>query len=62
MVWRLKFKRAIESVDLAAVPPLWRDHVRAYQNAWQRATQARDPDPRTAARYAVRDWLLARPS
>ena len=62
MVWRLKFKRALETIDLGTVPPLWRDHVRAYQNAWQRATQERDPDPRTTARNAVRHWLHGRPS
>jgi len=61
MVWRLKFKRAIETVDLGTVPPLWRDHVRAYQQAWLGARQARDPDPRTTARNAVRQWLRGRP-
>jgi len=62
MVWRLKFKRAIETIELGTVPPPWRDHVRAYQHAWQRASQERDPDPRTTARNAVRHWLGGRPS
>jgi hypothetical protein len=61
MAWRLKFKRALETIELGTVPPLWRDHVRAYQGAWQRATQDRDPDPRTTARNAVRRWLQGNP-
>jgi len=62
MAWRLKFKRALDTVDLTLVPPIWRDYVRVYQNAWQTATRNRNPDPRSVARAAVRSWLLGRPS
>jgi hypothetical protein len=62
MAWRLKFKRAIETIDLGAVPALWRDHVRVYQDAWSNARHNRHPEPRTSARDAVRHWLRGRPS
>jgi hypothetical protein len=60
MVWRLKFKRAIETIDLGSVPALWRDHVAVYQEAWTNAMRNRHPEPRTSARDAVRQWLRAR--
>jgi hypothetical protein len=61
MAWRLKFKRAIDTIDLSAVSPRWREHVRAYQHAWICAKQNNDADPRTTARNAVRHWLRSRP-
>jgi hypothetical protein len=60
MIWRLKFKRAIETIDLASVPALWRDHVAVYQTAWSNAMRNHHPEPRTSARDAVRQWLRTR--
>jgi hypothetical protein len=62
MVWRLKFKRAIETIDLGCVPTLWREHVAVYQDAWSDAMRNRDPEPRTSARDAVRQWLRTLPA
>jgi len=60
MAWRIRFKRAVEAVDLALVPPIWREHVRVYQEAWRQAQSSDDTDPRATARTAVRLWLQAR--
>ena len=62
MAWRMRFKRALEAIDLALVPPDWREHVRIYQSAWEQAHRAKDADPRTTARTAVRLWLQGRSS
>ena len=59
MAWRLRYKRALESVDLQTVPLMWREHVRVYQAAWRNATADLHIDPRAAAREAVREWVRA---
>jgi hypothetical protein len=59
MAWRLRFKRAIEAIDPQAVPVIWREHVRVYQEAWRRAHEEMHIDPRFAAREAVREWVRA---